>query len=150
MSNTHFQFKKFIIQQEKSAMKVSTLACLFGAKIIAKEPENILDVGAGTGLLTLMLAQKYQNAKIDAIEIDNDAYEETVKNIERSSWSKRITVIKNDFLLHSFVKKYDLIVSNPPFYSNHLKSVNHSINMARHNDTLPINQLIKKVVTVMD
>ena len=82
MSNSYFQFKQFIIQQDRSAMKVTTDACLFGAwaaqevKSKNEKVKNILDIGAGTGLLSLMFAQKNRSATIDTIEIDNDAYEQ--------------------------------------------------------------------------
>src|SRR5882724_12429409 len=121
MSNHFFQFKQFTIHQDHCAMKVTTDASLFGAwaeeSVRSREPgvRNILDIGTGTGLLSLMLAQRI-NADIDAIEIDEAAAEQAIENTEASAWKERITVINADAKNYSFPKKYDCIISNPPFY----------------------------------
>ena len=116
MSNTYFQFKQFKIEQDKCAMKVCTDSCLFGAWLHVEENvKTILDIGCGTGLLTLMLAQK-SAAKIDAVEIDASAYLQAKQNIESSIFSNNISIFNEDILQFSAQIKYDLIVCNPPFY----------------------------------
>ena len=119
MSNNYFQFKQFTIHQDKCAMKVCTDACLFGAfvanEIQDKTINHILDIGAGTGLLSLMLAQK-SNAAIDAVEIDKSTYEQAEENISQSSWKEKITVYNSGIADFYSNYKYDLIISNPPFF----------------------------------
>jgi len=128
-------------------MKVTTDASLFGAwaeeSVRSREPgvRNILDIGTGTGLLSLMLAQRI-NADIDAIEIDEAAAEQAIENTEASAWKERITVINADAKNYSFPKKYDCIISNPPFYENELKSDNIKKNIAHHNEGLLLPELL--------
>jgi len=143
MANSFFQFKQFTIRQDRCAMKVTTDACLFGAwaarEIANKKPEagEILDIGAGTGLLTLMLAQK-----TNSIEIDKDAYQQAKENFASSLWSNRIKIIHGDVKTFSFEKKYDIIVSNPPFYENELRSENRKKNIALHDEGLLLDKLL--------
>jgi tRNA1Val (adenine37-N6)-methyltransferase len=144
--NSFFQFKRFIINQDKCAMKVCTDACLFGAwvahKLQKKEIEvtRIFDIGTGTGLLTLMLAQN-TNAKIDTIEIDNPAFLQATENIEASPWAAQIHISNGSVTDYIATEKYDLIVCNPPFYENQLKSDNESKNAAMHSTTLSFSAL---------
>lgn len=149
MPNKNFQFKQFLIQQDKSAMKVTTDACLFGA-VAANEIKNsyqsILDIGSGTGLLSLMIAQK-NNAFIDAVEIDKAAFEQTAENFEQSPWKERLAIFNENILEFAPAKKYGCIISNPPFYEKYLKSPDDKINAARHDDTLTLDELIKIVDT---
>ncbi len=139
--NTWFQFKQFTIQQEKCAMKVCTDACLFGAWVAQKieqnkiKADNILDIGCGTGLLALMIAQK-STAQIDAVEINKDAFEQAVENINLSDWSARINIHNNSIVDFRSSKKYELIICNPPFYENQLKTKNDLRNVAMHATTL--------------
>jgi tRNA1Val (adenine37-N6)-methyltransferase len=150
MSQDFFQFKQFIVRQDQSAMKVCTEACIFGACIqIEKSTSTILDIGTGTGLLTLMMAQKTtEEVRIDAVEIEPNAAKQASENIYQSPWSQRsisvYPVALQDYRANTG-KKYDLIVSNPPFYQNHLKSPNTKKNLALHNDSLPFDVLVSTV-----
>ena len=146
MSNSFFQFKQFTVQQEKCAMKVSTDACLLGALVDENlSPKNILDIGSGTGLLSLMMAQKFSAAKIDAVEIEENAFEQTQENFFNSLWKDRLKVhyssIQN-FAKENQHKKFDLIISNPPFFENDLLSPNKNVNTAKHSTELSLSELI--------
>ncbi len=148
MPNNYFQFKKFTVYQDRCAMKVCTDACLFGAYIANAikdmEVAGILDIGTGTGLLPLMLAQQ-TNAAIDTIEIDKAAYEQASDNIQQSPWAERITVFNEDVNDFDEAKQYDLIISNPPFFEGDLKSVAANKNAAKHDTTLTLSQLLQSV-----
>lgn len=131
-------------------MKVCTDSCLFGAYIAAKieqkiiEPLTILDIGSGTGLLSLMIAQK-SNAIIDAAEIDEDSFYQTKENFDETQWSQRLHVFHTDIKCFSPSHKYDLIFSNPPFFENDLKSENKNKNLARHHDALTLKELTQYI-----
>jgi len=142
MSNSYFQFKQFRVNQEKSAMKVCTDSCIFGAFARYENPTRILDIGTGSGLLSLMLAQKYPCA-IDAVEIDNNSARQALENFQNSPWKGQIALHHDSIqrFKEKNVYKYDLIVSNPPFFSNHLKSPDSKRNMALHNDELSFQEL---------
>ncbi len=148
MSNHYFQFKQFTIQQDKCAMKVCTDACLFGAfvanEIQANEQDaikNILDIGSGTGLLSLMLAQKL-HAAIDTVEIDTPAFEQAKENIAQSLYKEKIKIFNADIVQFSTEKKYDYIISNPPFFEADLKSGNEKKNAAKHDTALTLQELL--------
>lgn len=150
MPNNYFQFKQFKVYQDQCAMKVCTDACLFGAytaDLIHEEKmacNTILDIGAGTGLLSLMLAQK-TTALIDAVEIDKAAYDQASENIKRSPWKERLHVFNEDISLFSPGKKYDVIISNPPFFEGDLKSADANKNTAKHDTALTLQQLLSVV-----
>lgn len=145
MANHYFQFKQFKIEQEKCAMKVCTDSCLFGAWISINSTVNsILDIGAGTGLLSLMLAQK-TTAAIDAIEIDENAYLQAIENFEQSKWKDRLTVLLGDVKTYPFSKKYDFIVCNPPFYQNEKASDLHEEKIAKHSLHLTLPYLLTAI-----
>ncbi|MFN0082376.1 MAG: tRNA1(Val) (adenine(37)-N6)-methyltransferase [Ferruginibacter sp.] len=138
--NSWFQFKQFTIQQDMCAMKVCTDACLFGAWVSNKfeqtlSPNSVLDIGCGTGLLSLMLAQK-TDTPIDAVEIDEMAYKQAKKNVELSPWQEQISVHHTAIINFIPTYKYDLIICNPPFYENQLKSVDVARNLAMHATSL--------------
>jgi tRNA1Val (adenine37-N6)-methyltransferase len=146
MSNSFFQFKQFIIRQDRCAMKVTTDACLFGALTptlsrSGEGGERVLDIGTGTGLLSLMFAQKNSNSIIDAIEIDDEAFQQANENIAASPFADRIHAILGDARSFSFDKKYDLIISNPPFYENELRSEKKNKNVAHHGEELSFREL---------
>lgn len=148
MANNYFQFKQFIIRQDKCAMKVCTEGCLFAA-IVANEKivmNRCLDIGTGTGLLSLMLVQKNDTLLVDAVEIEADAALQAAENICVSPWTNRINVINEDILTCTLQPDYDCIISNPPFYENQLQSNNDAINKARHHSSLTVLQLIDIVV----
>ena len=141
--NNWFQFRQFRVEQHHTAMKVGTDGVLLGAWTPVEDSARILDIGTGTGLIALMLAQR-SKAVIDAIEIDQLASEEARFNFEQSAWAHRLQCIQGDF--NVFAKEsttlYDLIVSNPPFFVNSLKSRDPLLSLARHSDTLTFDQLI--------
>ena len=150
-----FQFKQFTIHQERTAMKVSTDSCLFGAWVAAQLQKQIptskklLDAGTGTGLLSLMIAQE-NNYEIDAIEIDTSAAQQARENVEASPWKERISIIEADLLVFSPGKKYDIIISNPPFYQNELNSGKTAKDIAHHSMALTLEQLFKKTAELLN
>jgi len=126
-----FKFKKFSIHQEKSALKVGTDAMVFGAHIIVDGHENCLDIGTGTGVLSLMVAQNNQQLKITAIEIDENAYEDALLNFNNTDFTNSFQLINNDFFAQEFYQKFDLIISNPPFFNDSFPSPNLLRKIAR-------------------
>lgn len=147
MSSKPFQFKQFTVQQDRCAMKIGTDGVLLGAwATIDHSPESILDIGAGTGVISLMLAQRSDAFQIDAIEIEENAYEQTVDNFEASDWGDRLFCYHAGF--DEFVEEmqdeeqYDLIISNPPFYSEDYKSGIENRDQARFAEALPLSELI--------
>ncbi|MEE2772942.1 MAG: methyltransferase [Bacteroidota bacterium] len=147
MSSKPFQFKQFTVQQDRCAMKIGTDGVLLGAwASIDHSPGSILDIGAGTGIISLMLAQRSEAFQIDAIEIEENAYEQTVDNFEASDWGDRLFCYHAGF--DEFVEEmqdeeqYDLIISNPPFYSEDYKSGDQNRDQARFADALPLSELI--------
>jgi tRNA1Val (adenine37-N6)-methyltransferase len=128
-------------------MKVTTDGCLFGAWIAKQVDSNklavdsVLDVGTGTGLLSLMIAQQ-SHAKIDAIEIDKEAYEQAKENVANSPWPDRINIILGDAKELPASPQYDVIISNPPFYENELKSGSSKKNKAHHDEGLLLDDLL--------
>jgi len=151
--NNYFQFKQFRIIQERSAMKVGMDGVLLGAWTDASGAERILDIGTGTGLVSLMMAQKNSSALIDAIEIDPDAFQEAVLNTIQSTWYERIQIecISFQNFLERTGQKYDLIVCNPPFFAKRgLKAPDQNRAQARHSDSLPIEVLIPGAVKLLN
>lgn len=142
-----FQFKQFSIEQDKCAMKVGTDGVLLGAWTpLINNPFNILDIGAGTGLIALILAQRSNAEQIDAIEIDEDAYEQCVENFENSNWGDRLFCYHaafDEFVEEMQEERYDFIISNPPFYTSQYKSDNEQRDLARFEDALPFKELIE-------
>ena len=146
MSNKPFKFKQFIIQQDKTAMKVGTDGVLLGAWVeLPKNLNSILDIGSGTGLIALMLTQRSFAETIDAIELNDDAYEQTVENFENSNWADRL------FCYHASLQEfadeiddeYDLIIANPPFYTSTYKKLLNNRAMARHTESLTFEELLQ-------
>jgi len=147
MPNSYFQFKQFIVRQERAAMKVSTDACLFGAWLARQSPScsRVLDIGGGTGLLSLMFAQQHPEASIEAIEIDPAAALQAAENFTASPWSMRLSIHTGPVQQFKPAGKYGLVFSNPPFFENHLRSPLMAKNNARHNTTLSLEELSRIV-----
>ena len=143
--NQPFEFKQFTVEQARCAMKIGTDGVLLGAWVsLEKNPFSILDIGAGTGIIALQLAQRSDAEMIDALEIDENAFEQCVDNFENSSWADRLFCYHASLeeLVEEIEEKYDLIISNPPFYSEDFKTSNQSRDIARFNDALPFDELI--------
>jgi tRNA1Val (adenine37-N6)-methyltransferase len=147
-----FQFKKFTIQQDKTAMKVGTDGVLLGAWTpLDNNPFSILDIGAGTGLVALMLAQRSSAQQIDALEIDENAYEQATNNFENSPWNDRLFCFHAalDEFVEEPEEQYDLIVSNPPFYTEDYVSGNEQRDQARFSDAMPFEELIEAAALLL-
>ena len=141
-----FQFKQFTVEQDRCAMKIGTDGVLLGAWTpIENNPLSILDIGAGTGIIALMLAQRTNAQQIDALEIDEDAYEQSVDNFENSPWSDRLFCFHAglDEFIEEPEDEYDVIVSNPPFYTDDFKSATEQRDLARFADAMPFEDLIE-------
>ena len=143
-----FKFKEFSINQDKCAMKIGTDGVLLGAwATIENKANTILDIGAGTGLLSLMLAQRSLADNIEALEIDEDAHQQCIENFEDSAWANRLFCYHAglDEFIDEIEDPYDLIISNPPFYSEDVSSRNTSRDTARQNQSLPFDELLEGV-----
>ncbi|MDZ7936081.1 MAG: methyltransferase [Emticicia sp.] len=148
MPKNSFTFKQFTINQDRCAMKVCTDACILGASTEVENVNRILDIGTGTGLLSLMLAQR-TNAQIEAVEIDKDAYSQAVMNIKESVFSEKIKIFHQRIQEFNPTAKYDLIISNPPFYQQSLKSSDAKTNKALHAVELSFDDLIDSVLRLL-
>ena len=138
-----FTFKRFAVEQDRCAMKVGTEGVLLGAWAQVPENAHILDIGTGTGLVALMLAQRYPAANVLAVEIEPEAATQASENVENSPFSERIKVLCADARTLSDNEKFDAIVCNPPYFDETLKSPDSARATARHNDTLTIADLLK-------
>ena len=144
MANGYFQFKQFTVHQQHCAMKVGTDGTLLGAWALASEsPCRILDIGTGTGLIALMMAQRYPQAKVTAIDIDDGAVRQAKENVSASPFADRINVIKADVLTIEEEEKYDSIVCNPPFFEDSLTCPDPQRTEARHTVSLGYRQLME-------
>jgi len=151
MSNSTFAFKQFVIKQDKCAMKVSTDAVLLGAWVVSEGSKNILDIGTGTGIIALMLAQK-SKAQIHAIDIDKTAFEQAKVNFEESVFKDFLSAEHNSLQIFSKIhpKKFDLVVTNPPYFVDSLKNSDSNRSNARHADILPYLELIAGVKAILN
>ena len=139
-----FQFKQFTIEQDQCAMKVCTDSCIMGAYLDLNNAQKVLDIGTGTGLLTLMLAQRHE-VKFTALEIDKQAFTQAKNNFTNSKWRDHITLIHQDINQYASLvnsPQFDYIVCNPPFYENSLKSPNQQKNIVHHEGSLTQSQLL--------
>ena len=134
-----FRFKQFTIRQGRCAMKVGTDGVLLGAW--AQGGRHVLDAGTGTGVVALMMAQRYPKAQVTAIDIDEEAVAQATENVEASPFIGRVTVLHETLQQHQ--GSYDAVVCNPPFFIDSLSAPNHQRNMARHAETLTYAELMQ-------
>jgi len=158
VANPFFQCKQFIVHQQHTSMKVCTDACLFGAwvsqKTLVQNSNSIVDIGTGTGLLSLMLAQVTETSKasITAIEIESQAATEANSNFNISKWSDRLKLVNDsiqNFTASSKGLLFDIVISNPPFYEGDLKSPDANKNKAAHSTELPWSILVENVSSLL-
>ncbi len=151
MSHQTFVFKKFSINQHRSAHKVGTDGVLIGAWAEVRDAKNILDVGTGTGIIALMMAQK-SHAQVDAIDIEQGSYEQARENATYSVWAKRIKVYHTNLqdFAKSINKKYDVVITNPPYFVDSSKAPDEERSHARHTDLLSFKELIRGVLSVLN
>ena len=147
--NGTFRFKQFEVEQRQSAMKVGTDGVLLGAWCDTGNAHRVLDIGSGTGLIALMIAQRNQEATIDAVEIDKNSAEEASRNFHRSQWADRLNSICKDILLFNAIYSYDLIVSNPPFFKTGESAPDIRRATARHCSALPFEALFAKAASLL-
>jgi tRNA1Val (adenine37-N6)-methyltransferase len=145
-----FRFKQFNVDQTGCAMKINTDGVLLGSIATATNPERILDIGTGTGVIALMLAQRYRDAQIDAVELDAVAAKTATENFSNSPFNSNLRVFVSD--IADFFKEnehagYDLIISNPPFYINALESPKANKSLAKHANIEFFENLIKDIAS---
>lgn len=150
MANSWFQFQEFRVEQDRCAMKISTDAVLLGALANGLHPQKILDIGTGTGVIALMLAQRFAGTDIQAIELDPAAADQARDNFCKSPFANRLDLWEGKFQDFQFSQKFDLMVSNPPYFPDHLKSPDPQRNLALHTDGLTFVELVQQVVRGLD
>jgi len=151
--NRKMEFKHFTVHDDKCAMKIGTDAVLLGTIATHPNPKHILDIGAGSGIVALMLAQRFPNSSVTAVELENGAALQASDNFTNSPFSKRLNCINDSFQNISSNKtigKFDLIVSNPPFFNGTSKSPYEPRNMARHENYLKIDELFSGIENVIE
>lgn len=144
-----FRFKQFSIAHDKCAHKVGTDGVLLGAWVKAENPKTILDVGTGSGLIALMLAQRFPQSQITGVELDQPSAEQAIENAANSPFTDRVDIIQGDFLEYSFSEKFDLIVSNPPFFKGNTSSGKAERDRARHEQYLPQGKFLEKAASLL-
>lgn len=150
--NKPFKFKQFTVNQDRCAMKIGTDGVLLGAwTSIEHNPFNVLDIGAGTGILSLMIAQRSYAENIEALEIDDDAFEQCAENFENSPWNDRLFCFHASLMeyIEAVDEKFDLIICNPPFYTEDYKTEDQARNLARFNDAMPMEHIIFAVINFL-
>jgi len=145
MQKLPFRFKEFSVAQEKCAMKVNTDGVLLGAWADVDGAETILDIGTGTGVIALMMAQRNTAAIIDAIDIDADAFAQAGENFPDSLWNERLYAHHISLQDYFPAKKYDLIISNPPYFVDDFKTEDHQKNIAKHSLSLSYQELVSGI-----
>lgn len=142
MANNFFRFKQFIVYQNEAIMPISTDACVLGSMVsVQQAPAKILDIGTGSGVLSLMMAQKFENAKITALDINEDAITQAQLNFADSIFANRCEAIYGDVVSIVLDTKFDFIICNPPYFKNSLQATSSNINIAKHSTALTLNQL---------
>ncbi len=152
MANQWFRFKQFKINQDRTAMKVGTDGVLLGAWANFSASGHVLDVGTGTGLIAIMAAQRTKTAIIEAVEIDEDAYRQAQENVAACKWSQRIKLYRGDFKIfaQSCKQHFDHIASNPPFYNSTRKPDGASRALARHDETLSLEDILRGCASLLE
>lgn len=157
MSGDSFRFKEFTVHQSRSAMKVGTDGVIIGswASVCGAEGSSILDIGSGTGLIALMVAQRNRGSVVDAVELDSGAAADAIYNFARSPFSERLRLYEGDFQSYALEcqrvgRRYDLIVSNPPYFNGTYKSIDSQRAAARHTELLPTEDLIDGVCRLLE
>jgi tRNA1Val (adenine37-N6)-methyltransferase len=150
MANPYFKFKQFMVHHDRSSLKVGTDAVLLGAWADVADAKRILDIGTGSGVIALMLAQR-STAQIDAIDIDEESIKQAQENFSDSPWSEQLSA--HNISLKNFAAattvKYDLVVSNPPYFTDSFKPADPQRFSARHNDQLPIQELAENAAKLL-
>jgi tRNA1Val (adenine37-N6)-methyltransferase len=151
MSNDYFQFKQFRIEQSSVAMKVGTDGVLLGSWVPLEGAEKALDVGTGTGLIALMMAQRKPILWVTAIDVDSSAAQQALQNVEKSPWKDKITVLHDSFqdFCSDTKEKFDVVVANPPFFDGSFHSPKLTRNIARHSDVLNFHDLLQGVQRIL-
>ncbi|MCQ2350733.1 MAG: methyltransferase [Paludibacteraceae bacterium] len=152
MSNTYFRFKQFTVNQDRCAMKVGTDGVVLGVTVNFEGHERLVDVGTGTGLVSLIVKQRYPSAQITAVEINEEAARQASENFKESPWE--IDCINDSWqhfasVMASESQKFDGIFCNPPYFTNSLKAPSEDRSVARHNNMLPFSHLLKGVAEVL-
>ncbi len=150
MGQSFFHFKAFSIQQQSAGLKVTTDACLLGAIATHPNPLKCLDIGTGTGVLSLMMAQKFLETKVTAIEIEKNVAAQAASNISNSDFHARIQLIEDDFISHDFNETFDLVLCNPPYFKDHLRGEKKEKNTAIHNSSMPVGLLAHKIFQLLN
>ncbi len=145
-----FRFKHFSLDDTNTPMKVGIDAVILGAWIEVDSGGQALDVGSGSGIISLMLAQRFQNIDISAIEINQNAFNDCSFNFKNSIWKNRLKVFLGDFTSYQFDNKFDLIVSNPPFFDSDNNNINHGRELSRISKFLPISVLFNKANQILN
>lgn len=145
-----FRFKQFEVDQTGCAMKINTDGVLLAAMALHENPKKILDIGTGTGVIALMMAQRYPEAKVTAVEIDSQAAATASRNFESSVFKDRLTPVNTGIKDYSSATQFDLIVSNPPFFVNDYKNAELKKEIARHASDTFFAELIAKVATLLN
>jgi len=144
-----FRFKRFSVTQNQSAFKVGTDSVLLGSWLPNLEASDVLDIGSGTGILSLMMAQRFQNARITAIEVDRPSFIESANNFTQSPWLDRIKLENRDIIdwsIQNRALKFDLIITNPPYFINSLTNENSIKSLSRHQSSLNLDSLCQLLV----
>ncbi len=146
-----FRFKQFTIHQDRTPMKVGTDGVVLGAwAAVDGSVRRVLDIGTGTGLIALMMAQRCPDAVVDSVEIDEASAEQAAENFEASPWSDRVAVCQCDINDYCIDERYDLILSNPPYFVDSLQCPDRGRSAARHTASLPFSDLIESVVRLLE
>ncbi|MFA6275386.1 MAG: methyltransferase [Pedobacter sp.] len=144
-----FKFKQFEVDQRGCAMKINTDGVLLAALAECNSPKRILDIGTGTGVIALMLAQRFAHAHLEAVEIDEEASKTADLNFKSSIFSNRLTINHTPIEQYNTTDKFDLIVSNPPYFVNDLKNFEEKKGIARHTNEEFFNDLLIKVNSLL-